>query len=63
MVKVKDDRILKAAREKVSYKGTPLRLPADFSAEVLNVSYRSLAYKVLKGKNLQPRTIFRKIII
>ena len=62
MAKVKE-RILKAAREKVSYKGTPLRLPADFSAEVLSVSYHSLAYKVPKGKNLQPRTLFRRIII
>ena len=36
--KVKDkERILKAAREKqrISYKGTPLRLSADFSAETL----------------------------
>ena len=31
------DRILKAAREKqlVTYKGAPLRLPADFSTETL----------------------------
>ena len=34
MVKVKE-RILKAAREKqsINYKGSPIRLPADFSAE------------------------------
>ena len=38
MVKVKDKkRILKAAREKqsVTYKGTPIRLPGDFSTETL----------------------------
>lgn len=37
MSKVKDqERILKAAREKqlVTNKGTPVRLPADFSAEI-----------------------------
>ena len=36
MVKVKD-RILKAAREKqrVIYKGSPVRLSVDFSAEIL----------------------------
>ena len=36
MAKIKDkERILKAAREKqqVTYKGTPIRLSADFSAE------------------------------
>ena len=38
MSKVKDkERILKAAREKqlVTYKGTPIRLSADFSTETL----------------------------
>ena len=38
MPKVKDkDRILKAAREKqrVTYKGVPIRLSADFSKETL----------------------------
>ena len=40
MPKVKDkERILKAAREKqrVSYKGLPVRLSADFSKETLQV--------------------------
>ena len=39
MAKVKDkERILKAAKEKqrVVYKGTPIRLSADFSAEILH---------------------------
>ena len=38
MAKIKDkERILKAAMEKqhVMYKGTPIRLSADFSAETL----------------------------
>ena len=38
MAKVKDkERILKAAREKqrVNYKGTPIRLSTDFSTETL----------------------------
>ena len=38
VAKFKDkERILKAAREKqeVTYKGTPIRLPADFSMETL----------------------------
>ena len=38
MPKIKDkDSILKAAREKqrVTYKGVPIRLPADFSKEAL----------------------------
>ena len=35
--KIKDERILKAAREKwrVTYKGVPIRLSADFSKETL----------------------------
>ena len=34
--KVKDKkRILKAAREKLNYKGTPIKLSADFSTETL----------------------------
>ena len=38
MAKIKDkDRVLKAARErkKVTYKGKPIRLSSDFSAETL----------------------------
>ena len=40
MAKVKDkERILKAAREKqrVTYKGVPIRLSADFSKETFQV--------------------------
>ena len=62
MAKVKDkERILKAAREKqsVNYKGTPIRLSADFSAETLQArrEWRDI-FKVLKVKNLQPRILY-----
>ena len=60
--KVKDkERILKAAREKqsVNYKGTPIRLPADFSSETLQVRREGQdIFKVLKGKKLQPRILY-----
>ena len=37
LAKIKDERILKAAREKetVTYKGVPIRLSVDFSKEIL----------------------------
>ena len=44
MPKVKDkERILKASREKqrVTYKGVPIRLSADFSKETLQASIQS----------------------
>ena len=51
-------RILKAAREKqqVAYKGNPIRLTADLSAEALQDrrDWQDIL-KVFKGKNLQPR--------
>ena len=45
--------ILKAAREKetVTYKGVPIRLPADFSKEGKEV------FEVMKGKDLHPRIL------
>ena len=55
------ERILKAAREKqqVTYKGTPIRLTADLSAEILQArrEWQDI-FKVLKGKNLQPRLLY-----
>ena len=61
MAKVKDkERILKTAREtqSISYKGTPIRLQADFSTETLQArrEWQDI-FKVLKGKNLQPRIL------
>ena len=59
LIKVKDkEKILKAAREKkqVAYKGTPIRLSADFSAETLQARREWHAIlNMMKGKNLQPR--------
>ena len=62
MAKVNDkERILKAAREKqsINYKGTPIRLSADFSTETLQATREwQDIFKVLKGKNLQPRILY-----
>ena len=47
MAKIKDkERILKAAKEKqrVNYKGTPIRLRADFSTETLRPEDRGKIY-------------------
>ena len=54
MAKIKDkERILKAGREKqnVNYKGTPIKLSADFSTETLQArrDWQDI-FKVLKGK-------------
>ena len=55
------ERILKAAREKqqITYKGNPIRLTAALSAETLKARReRQDIFKVLKGKNLQPRWLY-----
>ena len=55
------ERILKAAREKqpVTYKGNPICLTADLSAETLQArrEWQDI-FKVLKAKNLQPRLLY-----
>ena len=55
------ERILKAAREKqqVTYKGNPMLSAADLSAETLQVrrEWQDI-FKVIKGKNLQPRLLY-----
>ena len=54
------ERILKAAREKqeVTYKANPIHLTADFSAEILQARRKwKDIFKVLKGKNIQPRLL------
>ena len=57
LTKIKE-KILKAAREKkqITYKGIPIRLLADFSAESLQArrEWHDIL-NVMKGKNLQPR--------
>ena len=61
MSRIKDkERILKAARERqITYKGNPIRLSADFSAETLQArrEWHDI-FKVLKGKELQPRILY-----
>ena len=55
------EKILKAAREKqqITYKGIPIRLTADCSAETLQATREWLdIFKVMKGKNLQPRLLY-----
>ena len=62
LAKIKDkEKLLKAAREKqqITYKGTPIRLTADFSAETLQARREwHDVFKVMKGKNLQPRLLY-----
>ena len=59
MPKFKDrERILKAAREKerITYKGVPIRLSADFSKETLRARRDwQEVFKAMKSKDLQPR--------
>ena len=54
-------KILKAAREKqkITYKGSPIRLTADLSTETLQArrEWQDI-FKVMKGKNLQPRLLY-----
>ena len=56
-----EERILKAAREKQqeTYKGHPIRLTADLSAETLLArrEWQDIL-KVLERKNLQPRLLY-----
>ena len=62
VAKIKDkEKLLKAAREKqqITYKGTPIRVTADFSAETLQArrEWHDIL-KVMKGKNLQTRLLY-----
>ena len=55
------ENILKATREKqqITYKGIPIRLTADFSAETLQARrVWQDKFKVMKWKNLQPRLLY-----
>ena len=59
-IKVKE-RILKAARgkERVTYKGVPIRLTGDFSKETLQArrGWREV-FEVMKGMDLHPRLVY-----
>jgi hypothetical protein len=54
-------RILKAAKEKrqVTYKGKPIRVTADFSAQILHArrSWKDI-FQTLKENNCQPRLVY-----
>ena len=54
------ERILKAAKEmQVRYKGNPIDLTADLSAETLQTRRKWQGmFKLLKRKNLQPRLLY-----
>ena len=57
------ERILKAPRQKqqVIYKGNPICLTADLSAETPQARRECQdMFKVLKGKNLQPRLLYQQ---
>ena len=55
------EKILKTAKEKqqLTYKGIPIRLTADLSAETLHTrrEWQDI-FKVMKGKNLHPRLLY-----
>ena len=62
LTKIKEkEKLLKATREKrqITYKGTPIRLTADFSAETLQArrEWHNIL-RVMKGKKLQPRLLY-----
>ena len=46
-------------KQQVTYKGNPIRLSADLSTESLQArrDWQDI-FKVMKGKNLQPRLLF-----
>ena len=52
------ERILKVAKEKqqVTYKGTPIKLSAE--TQQVRREWHDI-FKVIKGKNLKPRLLFR----
>ena len=58
------ERILKAAKQKqqIIYKGNSIHLTADLSAETLQArrEWQDI-FKVLKGKNLQPRLMYPEV--
>uniref|UniRef100_A0A9L0RYV5 L1 transposable element dsRBD-like domain-containing protein n=1 Tax=Equus caballus TaxID=9796 RepID=A0A9L0RYV5_HORSE len=46
-------------KKRITYKGAPIRLSADFSTETLQARREwSHIFKALKDKNLQPRILY-----
>ena len=62
LLKIKDkERILKTARgnARVTYKGVPIRLSADFSKETLPARRNwKEVFQFIKGKDLHPRLLY-----
>uniref|UniRef100_A0A9L0RX97 L1 transposable element RRM domain-containing protein n=1 Tax=Equus caballus TaxID=9796 RepID=A0A9L0RX97_HORSE len=60
LAKVNDkEKILMAARQKkITYKGTPIRLSADFSEDLQARREWNEILKSLKAKNFQPRLLY-----
>ena len=61
LAKIKQERIIEAAREKdtVTYKGLPIKLSADFSKETLQARRGwQEVFQVMKGKDLHPRLLY-----
>ena len=61
LTNIKDrDKILKTTREKwqITYKGTPIRLSADFSMTLQSRRGCWDIFKVMKGENLQQRILY-----
>ena len=59
LTKIEDkEKLIKATRKKrqVTYKGTPIRLTTDFSAEALQA--RKECHDIFKVMNLQPRILY-----
>ena len=55
------DKVLKSKKGKRTYKGTPIKLSADFSTETLQARMeRHDVVKVMNGKNIQPRIFYPK---
>ena len=59
MTKIKDEERILREKQQITYKGTPIRLSADFSAETLQArrDWHNI-FKVLKGKKLEPRILY-----
>lgn len=60
MAKIKIRENLKGSKRKtVTYKGNPIRSPANFSAKTMQArkEWKDI-FKVLKGKILQPRLFY-----
>uniref|UniRef100_A0A8C6BD19 L1 transposable element RRM domain-containing protein n=1 Tax=Monodon monoceros TaxID=40151 RepID=A0A8C6BD19_MONMO len=62
LAKIKDkQKLLKAEKQQITYKGILIKLTADLSAETLQArrEWHDIL-KVMKGKNLQPRLLYLK---